>query len=275
MSRKKNKDEEFDILLGKALEEYVRREDESLPSDEELREAFPPSEEDCLKYGQLVKRKERGSTALKVLRRVAVIVLALISVTSAALMLNKNVRAAVSGTLIRWTSFFRKFNGTTDYDAWVSFDQGEDGGFYKDVELSDLGVGYVPEGYVLYENTSSYEEFPGNRYIILYDTEMNPDAPGRVGPSSITVHIREGEREVKYSDEMLACAEETTVNGMAALLFDQVHEIKDGSELNGRMLEVGDLAFGDKNFTVRIHWLAFEDQGSLKDEAIKVAESLG
>ena len=275
MNRKKNKDEELDILLGKAFEEYVRREDEALPSDEELREAFPPSEEDCLKYGKAAKRKERGSAALKVLRRVAVIVLALISVTSAALMLNKNVRAAVSGTLIRWTSFFRKFNGTTDYDAWVSFDQGEDGGFYKDVELSDLGVGYVPEGYVLYENTSSYEEFPGNRYIILYDTEMYSDVHGPFGPSSITVHIREGDQEVEYSDEMLACAEETTVNGMSALLFDQVHEIKDGSELNGRKLEVGDLAFGDKNFTIRLHWLAFEDEGSLRDEAIKVAESLG
>ena len=141
--------------------------------------------------------------------------------------------------------------------------------------MSDLGVGYVPEGYVLYENTSSYEEFPGNRYIILYDTEMYSDVHGPFGPSSITVHIREGDQEVEYSDEMLACAEETTVNGMSALLFDQVHEIKDGSELNGRKLEVGDLAFGDKNFTIRLHWLAFEDEGSLRDEAIKVAESLG
>ncbi|MBR3639556.1 MAG: S-layer homology domain-containing protein, partial [Clostridia bacterium] len=49
---------------------------------------------------------------------------------------------------VRWTTFYRTLNETWDYDAWVTFDQDAEGGFYKDVGLFDLNIGYVPEGFV-------------------------------------------------------------------------------------------------------------------------------
>ena len=257
MSRKKNNDEELDILLGKALEEYVRREDGSLPSDEELREAFPPSEEDCLKYGQLAKRKERGSTALKVLRRVAVIVLALISVTSAALMLNKNVRAAVTGTIYRIVD---------DY-IWVRFTGSDDEvSFFDGKDISDLAVGYVPKGLILrYAGEAEYWPELGysTRLFVICDPN-DEEAPGKTHPPFIMINVQEGSRETGYSDEALEISKETTVNGMPALMFD-VFYYYDGEDHEHVRLE-----YGDKNFTVYI-----QSGGVSGEEVKKVAESLG
>ncbi len=257
MSRKKNKNDDFDVLIEMALEEYVRREDGSLPSDEELREAFPPSEEDCLKYGQLAKRKERGSTALKVLRRVAVIVLALISVTSAALMLNKNVRAAVSGTVYRFVD---------DY-IWVTFNgPDDDSSFFDGKDLSDLTVGYIPEGLVLrYAGEAEYWPDMGysTRLFVICDPN-DEEAPGKTHPPFIMINVQEGSRETGYSDEALEISKETTVNGMPALMFDVFYYYE------GADHEVVRLEYGDKNFTIYIQ--AGDVSG---EEVMKVAESLG
>ena len=79
---------------------------------------------------------------------------------------------------------------------------------------------------------------------------------------------------MEYSDEEFEKTAEFTINGMAAMIYDFTYEVEDGSELDGQTLEVGDLAFGDKNFTIRLHWIALCDDGSFKNEAIKVAESI-
>ncbi|MBR7033752.1 MAG: hypothetical protein IKI03_09000 [Clostridia bacterium] len=39
---KKRKKKEFDMLIRKGFEEFCRREDERLPTDEELKKLFPP-----------------------------------------------------------------------------------------------------------------------------------------------------------------------------------------------------------------------------------------
>lgn len=257
MNKKKNKDEELDILLGKAFEEYVRREDEALPSDEELREAFPPSEEDCLKYGKAAKRKERGSAALKVLRRVAVIVLVLISASSAALMLNKNVRAAVTGTVYRFID---------DY-IWVTFNgPDDDSSFFDGKDISDLAVGYVPEGLILrYAGEAEYWPDMGysTRLFVICDPN-DEEAPGKTHLPFIMIIVQEGNRETGYSDEALEMSAETTVNGMPALMFD-VFYYYDGEDH-----EVVRLEYGDKNFTIYI-----QAGGVSGEEVMKVAESLG
>ena len=257
MSRKKNKDEELDILLGKAFEEYVRREDESLPSDEELREAFPPSEEDCLKYGKAAKRKERGSAALKVLRRVAVIVLVLISASSAALMLNKNVRAAVTGTIYR----------VVDDYIWVRFTGADDEiSFFDGKDMSDLNIGYIPEGLILCYDSRA-QNWPDlgyrSRTFIICDPD-DETAPGKTHPPYIMLCVQDGDQESGYSDEALEISHETTVNGMPALMYD-VFYYYDGEDH-----EVVRLEYGDKNFTVYIQ------SGEVSGEEVKkVAESLG
>ncbi len=264
---KKNRNFE-DILLTGAFEEYLRREDEKLPSDGELREEFPPREEECRKYAVTARRGERRFSAVKTLKWVAIIVMAATTITFVALMADKNVRAA---TLRSIKQFFTRKDSDNVY---VTFDQDEDGGFFKDVDLSDLSVGYVPEGLTLWDDTKAAEDYPGCRFIVLYNPETNPDIQHRLGPTYILVYIQEGDKEVDYSLGSFEATEELTINGMAAVVFDLSHVVRDGSELDGQMLEVGDLAFGDKNFTIRLHWIALCDDGSFKDEAIKVAESI-
>ncbi|MBR3423850.1 MAG: hypothetical protein IKG80_05105, partial [Clostridia bacterium] len=141
-----NKDKKDDILLERAFGAYCDRMDEALSNDERLREEFPPNDKDRLNYLKTVRKRERTSSALTVLRRVASIIMAVISVTFCALMVDKNVRAAVTGTFVRWTSFYRTLNKSWDHDVFVTFDQDENKEFFKDVGLFDLNIGYVPEG---------------------------------------------------------------------------------------------------------------------------------
>ena len=261
MNKKNNNFE--DILLTRAFEEYLRREDEKLPSDEELREEFPPREEECRKYAVTARRGERRFSAIKTLKWVAVIILAAISVSFAGLMMNENVRAAVFGVFVGRNEDGSRVN--------VKF---KSEGFFDGKDLSDLTVGYIPEGLTLWDDTKAAEDYPGRRYIVLYDPETHPDVEHRIGPTSILVYIQEGDKEVEYSDESFSMAEGLTINGLPAVMFDYSYVVGDRSELNGQTLEVGDLAFGDKNFTIRLHWIALCDDESFKDEAIKVAESI-
>ena len=170
---------------------------------------------------------------------------------------------------VRWSSEYEE----NDH-AWITFDQSADGGFFKDVDLSDLIVGYVPEGLAILDDGEDAVDYTTRRFIVLYDPETHPDPQHRIGPTSILIDIQKGDKEIGYSDESFEITEELTINGMAAMLFDFTYEVEDESELNGQTLEVGDLAFGDKNFTIRLHWIALCDDGSFKNEAIKVAESI-
>ena len=143
---KKNRNFE-DILLTRAFEEYLRREDEKLPSDEELREEFPPREEECRKYSVMARRGERRFSAIKTLKWVAVIVLAAVSVSFAGLMMNENVRAAVFGVFVG-----RNGNGTKTRVSFLG------DGFFEGKDMFDLTVGYVPEGLKTFELSKEYQE---------------------------------------------------------------------------------------------------------------------
>ena len=259
---KKNRNFE-DILLTGAFEEYLRREDEKLPSDGELREEFPPREEECRKYAVMARRGERRFSAVKTLKWVAVIILAAISVSFAGLMMNENVRAAVFGVFVGRNEDGSRIN--------VKFKSEE---IFDGKDLSDLTVGYIPEGLAILDEGEVADDYTVRRFIVLYDPETHPDVEHRIGPTSILIDIQEGDKVIDYSDESFSMAEVLTINGLPAVMFDYSYVEKDGSELNGQTLEVGDLAFGDKNFTIRLHWIALCDDGSFKNEAIKVAESI-
>ncbi|MBR7032080.1 MAG: hypothetical protein IKI03_00425, partial [Clostridia bacterium] len=134
----KNKKNKEDILLKRAFEEYCDRMGDALAEDEGLKDELPPNDEDRLYYLKAVRRKERSSAALKVLKRVAAIVLAAVSVTFAALMLDENVRAAVTRSIVR---FF-------DDGVRISFrdpdDTGNENGERK--TTFDVTFEYIPEG---------------------------------------------------------------------------------------------------------------------------------
>ena len=166
---------------------------------------------------------------------------------------------------VRWTKFYRTYNETWDNYAWVTFDQSPDGGFYKDVDISDLTVGYIPDGLVLRPGSDA-EYWPelgySTRLFIVCDPDTNTEE-GHIYPPCLTIHVREGDRETGYSDEALAISEEITVNGMAALMFDFFFDNE------GEQYECTRLEFGDKNFTVYIQGMNVSGE-----DVLKVAESL-
>ena len=166
---------------------------------------------------------------------------------------------------VRWTKFYRTYNETWDNYAWVTFDQSPDGGFYKDVDISDLTVGYIPDGLVLRPGSDA-EYWPelgySTRLFIICDPDTNTEE-GHIYPPCLTIHVREGDRETGYSDEALAISEEITVNGMAALMFDFFFDNE------GEQYECTRLEFGDKNFTVYIQGMNVSGE-----DVLKVAESL-
>ena len=152
-----------------------------------------------------------------------------------------------------------------DYYAWVTFDQSPDGGFYKDADLADLSVGYIPDGLILC-GTAEVNYWPelgySTRTFIICDP-ADTTAPGKTHPPFVIIHVQEGDREAGYSDEALAISEEITVNGMAALMFDFFFESE------GEQYECTRLEFGDKNFTVYMQGINVSGE-----DVLKIAESL-
>ena len=169
---------------------------------------------------------------------------------------------------VRWTKFYRSNIEEWDNYAWVTFDQTPDGGFYKDVNIADLTVGYVPEGLVLCDSADA--EYYGSlgyqsRYFVICDPAdvTAPGEPGCTHPPYVIIFVREGDQETGYSDEALAISEEITVNGMAALMFDFCFES------GGEQYESTRLEFGDKNFTVYMQGMNVSGE-----DVLKIAESL-
>ncbi len=166
---------------------------------------------------------------------------------------------------VRWTKFYRTYNETWDNYAWVTFDQSPDGGFYKDAQIADLTVGYIPEGLVLrYAGEAEYWPELGysTRLFVICDPN-DEEAPGKTHPPFVMIHVQEGDQETGYSDEALAISEEITVNGMAALMFDFFFDNE------GEQYECTRLEFGDKNFTVYMQGMNVSGE-----DVLKIAESL-
>ncbi|MBQ7475161.1 MAG: S-layer homology domain-containing protein [Clostridia bacterium] len=149
-----------------------------------------------------------------------------------------------------------------EYDhAFVSF---PDELSFEGAKIDDIAVGYVPEGYVLHDTYEQWKsEFPESRLIVICDPEKNPEAPGRSGPGSVTVHIRSDVNECEFSDETLEMAEEISINGMAAVWAHADFEYE------GEDLAWGRIAFGNKNLVIEILYIGVDH-----DEAIRIAESI-
>ena len=166
---------------------------------------------------------------------------------------------------VRWTRFYRSNIEEWDNYAWVTFDQTPDGGFYKDSDISDLTVGYIPEGLILrYAGEAEYWPELGysTRLFVICDPN-DEEAPGKTHPPFVMIHVQEGDQEAGYSDEALAISKEITVNGMAALMFDFFFDNE------GERYECTRLEFGDKNFTVYMQGMNVSGE-----DVLKIAESL-
>ena len=248
MNKKKNKPGDVDILLTDAFGKYCLAEDEGLPTDKELREAFPPSEEKTLIYGKKAQGKERASSAAKILTRAAAVVLAAISVTFAALMMDENVRAAVTGSIVK---FF-------DSEVRISFRDPDDTGNENGERIStdDVTFGYIPEG-LTFTELEKDKNHPNYRHIRMgemndfFDTvviiyvfptdEMNP---GFSAPTWDKVYLSE-------------------VNGMDAFMID------DECEIGERSFSARSIVFGDGDISIMMSGINIS-----REELKKTAENI-
>ena len=244
----KNKKNKEDILLKRAFEEYCDRMGDALAEDEGLKDELPPNDEDRLYYLKAVRRKERSSAALKVLKRVAAIVLAAVSVTFAALMMDENVRAAVTRSIVR---FF-------DDGVRISFrdpdDTGNENGERKTTD--DVTFGYVPEGLAVEELHD--DQIPNNRYVRfgamndVFDTIVVID----IFP---TDEVNPGFSKLTWDNKVYL----SEINGMDAFMVDVEFE------LHGKTSSVRGITFGDGDISIMMTGINISSE-----ELIRVAENI-
>ena len=243
MNNKRNKNERDDILLKRAFEEYCDRMDDSLPTEEGALEEFPPNEEERLYYLDKVKKRERTSSAAKILKRVAAIVLAAISVTFGALMMDENVRAAVTKSVI----------SLVDHNVSVKFTDSRNPGDHK--KTSDVTFGYIPEGLAFKELHD--DDHPNYRIVQL--GEMNDIFDKFVG---INVFPSD-EVDPGFSEPTWEIVYQSTVNGMDAYMIDVE------SEIDGKPFSSHDITFGDEDVSIMIFGMNISHE-----ELVKIAENI-
>ena len=243
MNNKRNKNERDDILLKRAFEEYLLRADDSLPTDEEAYEEFPPSEEDRLYYLGKVKKRERASSAAKILKRVAAIVLAAVSVTFGALMMDENVRAAVTRSVV----------SLVDSGVKVKFMVPRDQDDQK--KTSDVTIGYVPEGLAVKE--LHVDDHPN--YRVVHISEMNDIFDTFVGISIFP----SDEVDPGFSQPTWEKVYMSEINGLDAFMGDVESEI-DGKPISGRSI-----VFGDEDISIMICGINISHE-----ELVKIAENI-
>lgn len=185
----------FDAALKFALLETARREMETLPTEEELKEMYPDTSEwdkrilpPALK---LLKPKRRP---IKMAKRVLIAVMILVCLFSATMMVSAEVRTAVVNTIIEWTGI----------DIGIRFQ-------IEGTPLARLPDGYrehyVPEGFVLIPELSS----DGTTYFA--HTYM--DAEGKYIDISVGVIENASER---WLDNEYTTYDNITFNGVTAYL---------------------------------------------------------
>ncbi len=248
MNKRIKEDKELDILLKRAFCEYCTREDEKQPSDDALSEKYPPSEVDRIEYVGRARRKDRASTVMKTLRRAAVIVLTMTSVTFAALMINDNVRAAVVDTFRTWSD---------GHGVRVSFTGPEDnsGNTSEHKKISEVTFGYVPEGLTLTEGERDAKN-PNFRRVEMTEGEF--DGFNRLVAVSV---FPSDEMDPGFSTETWERVYQTTINGKDAFIVEV--ESKDG------LIRAGGILFGDADVTVSLMGL-----NVTHEELIKIAENI-
>ena len=128
-----------EAILKQALlecdEEYML----SLPSKEDLKKLYTPSEYLDRKIRGQIRKAERVDflrSSVTIAKRVAVVGTAITALAFGALMTNQEVRAVVRNTIVEWFSGFTRFTFTND--------AGE-------TQMGEWTIGYIPQGYDLVE----------------------------------------------------------------------------------------------------------------------------
>lgn len=236
---KQLRDNVFDGILTAALNEFITEELRLLPTDDELSVMYPTSEKQLKQYRKKAKQKQRKAPTLPVyLKRIAVIALAVISVTFGVLMTNEGVRAAIVKSFITWYDKYVEF----DFSRYEEPEKEEEEETDPITAVESLVIGYVPDGYVL---SDSVEETGYREYSYMTDT----------------------------GEYLFICLE--TSKG-SSIGLDHENSDLEKLSLNGKDMYlsyndtegVGTIAFGNKMYAVFVSGLI------AKDELIKIAENI-
>ena len=152
LEKKENNDIVFEALLKQAVKNKIKAEIASLPSEEELRKKYKPSPELEARVNALFAREERNAflrRVFKYTRRIAAVLVIVTTTLFGWLMLNGEVRATVTRTMVEW------FEGFTRYEPRGT-----------NVAPDHREPGYIPDGF-----WEEYRQEPSNMLIIQYINE--------------------------------------------------------------------------------------------------------
>ena len=155
------KEDVLDGLITAALRQNAIEEVDNAPSDEELKKMFPLEHRHRRLLRKYTKREKRPRTQplpVIYLKRVAIIVLSVITISFGLLMTNTEVRAAVKKAVVEFFDKYVKINLSNS-------DIEEDD--FSNIDL--ITIGYIPNGFELVDS----DESKNTREYMYFDDEGN------------------------------------------------------------------------------------------------------
>ncbi len=227
----------FDAVLTQAFTEFAKREIENEPSLEELKEKYPCPKKEIRRIKNRQKEKQYNRPiAILYLQRVAVCILAIVTLLSAVLITNTNVQAAVYETVVEW---YDKYN--IIFMNRIPEDE-ITGELLEGKTIFDLEIGYLPDGYELTMDMSDEV----SRFY-LYDNGNDQVINITIAPTDVLSVYVDNENSEMY---------ESTINGYTAYITYSEKE------------HMGTIVWGDNNISVFVNGMLDEDI------LLKIAENI-
>lgn len=166
--------EVFNGYLTACFKQFLAEEEAKLPSDEEISKMYPKAKKVPRKYIRRAKAKKYNKPLYRVyLRRAATVCLVLLSLAFGVIIAAEGVREAIADTVMTWFDKYTNFDFSKSNESALpgknnSEAKENNSDTNADVVLqyiSDLKIGYIPEGFELSESI----EDPGYRHYIYYN----------------------------------------------------------------------------------------------------------
>ncbi len=166
--------EVFNGYLTACFKQFLAEEEAKLPSDEEISKMYPKAKKVPRKYIRRAKAKKYNKPLYRVyLRRAATVCLVLLSLAFGVIIAAEGVREAIADTVMTWFDKYTTFDySKSNVSALPGKNNSEAEENNSDTNadvvfqyMSDLKIGYIPEGFELSE---SFED-PGYREFFYYN----------------------------------------------------------------------------------------------------------
>lgn len=169
----------FEALLQMAVTEADQRDLARLPSNQEMNDAFQPSQRLEKKVEKTLHQRQtarRRRTALRWARNAAVVVLGIWVVFTGALVPVQAVQQAAYSTLLEWKEEFTSLFMSSDSSAITALPD-------------DVQVTYLPEGYTLKSHQQNNSDV-----IIQYQNDLSQDL-------LLQIHLVQGNAQIDFDSE--------------------------------------------------------------------------